>query len=106
MIELTKFYYFIFGVLTMAGGLMGYLKKASTASLVAGGISGILLIAAGLLLRDKVNPGLILGGVVSVALVGRFLPAFLKDHGWMPAGMMSILGAIGVVLTIAAFVKR
>jgi uncharacterized membrane protein (UPF0136 family) len=106
MIDLTKIFYFIFGVLTIAGGAMGYVKKASMESLVAGAISGILLIAAGVLLRDKVTAGLVLGGLVSLALAGRFLPIFLKTNAWMPAGMVAVLGVIGVILTAIAFFKR
>ena len=106
MIEPTKIYYFIFGILTIAGGVMGFVKASSQASLIAGGISGILLIVAGVLLRDKVTAGLVLGGLVSLALVGRFLPIYLSKHTFMPAGMMAILGAIGTVLTVLAFLKR
>jgi uncharacterized membrane protein (UPF0136 family) len=106
MIDLTKTFYIIFGLLSIAGGVMGYLKAASPASLIAGGISGILLIVAGVLLRDKTTAGLILGGVISLALLGRFLPIFLAKQTWMPAGMMAILGGIGVILTVLAFVKR
>jgi uncharacterized membrane protein (UPF0136 family) len=106
MIDLTKIFYFIFGVLTIAGGAMGYVKKASMISLVAGAIFGILLIVAGVLLRDKANAGLILGGIVCIVLLGRFLPAFLREHTWMPAGMIAVLGSIGLILTAVAFLKR
>jgi uncharacterized membrane protein (UPF0136 family) len=106
MIDLTKAFYIIFGLLSIAGGVMGYVKAASNASLIAGGISGILLIVAGVLLRDKTTAGLILGGLISLALLGRFLPIFLREHTWMPAGLMGILGGIGVILTVLAFVKR
>lgn len=106
MIDQTKIYYFIFGALTIAGGVMGYLKAHSSASLIAGGISGILLLVAGVLLKAKPQVGLILGLVISLALVGRFLPTFLSTHKFMPAGMMSILSIIGIVLSVLALVKR
>lgn len=106
MIDVTKIYYFIFGVLTIAGGVMGYVKAQSMASLVAGGVSGLLLIGAGALIATKTQPGLILGLLVSLALAGRFIPAYLNKHTFMPAGLMSILSVIGIVLTILAFVKR
>lgn len=51
-------------------------------------------------------PGLILGLIVTLGLAGRFLPKFLKDGGWWPAGVEGILGVLGVVLTIVAFLKR
>lgn len=106
MIDLTKIYYFIFGVLTIAGGVMGYIKAQSPASLIAGGISGLLLIGAGALIATKTQPGLILGLLVSLALAGRFIPAYMSKQVFMPAGLMSILSVLGIILTILAFIKR
>ena len=106
MIDMTKLYYFIFGALTIAGGIMGFVKKHSYASLVAGGLCGVLLLIAGLLLREKPQPGLILGLVVSLALAGQFLPKFIQKHSWMPAGMMSVLSIIAIIMTALAFAKR
>ena len=106
MIDATKIFYFIFGILTIAGGIMGYVKSGSVASVVAGSISGALLLVAGYLLKDKTTAGLILGLVVSLALEARFLPAFVRTHAMMPAGMMSILCTIAIILTALAFTKR
>ena len=106
MIDLTKIYYFIFGVLTIAGGVMGYVKAQSMASLLAGGISGLLLIGAGALIATKTQPGLILGLLVSIALAGRFIPAYMGKQVFMPAGLMSVLSVIGIILTIVALIKR
>ena len=73
----VKTFYFLFGAFTILGGAMGYAKARSTASLVAGGISGALLIVAGALLPTTVKGGLVLGLIVSAALAGRVLPAFI-----------------------------
>ena len=63
---------------------MGYVKAKSTPSLVAGGISGALLLFAGFLMgRDYVQVGVIGGIVVSVALAGRFIPSYLKTRKMM-----------------------
>jgi uncharacterized membrane protein (UPF0136 family) len=106
MIDLTRTYYFIFAALTIAGGVMGFVKAGSTASIVAGGISGALIIVAALLLKSNVVVGLALGGVVALALAGRFAPAFFSTGKFMPAGMMAILSVISLVLTVAAFIKK
>ena len=106
MIELAKNYYFVFGGLTIAGGIMGFVKKGSMASLIAGGLSGILLFIAALWLKDKPQNGLILGAVVSLALAGRFLPAFLKKFDWMPAGLMAVLSIVGLIVTALAYAKK
>ncbi|MGI8437114.1 MAG: TMEM14 family protein [Chthoniobacterales bacterium] len=106
MIGPAKIYFIIFGLLTIAGGILGYVRAGSAASIVAGSISGILLLMAAFLLPGNVAGGLILAGVVSLLLAGRFLPAFLKTHAVMPAGLMSILSVLGLVIAIVAWMKR
>jgi len=106
MIDLTKIYYLIFGVLTIAGVVMGYVKKGSLPSIIAGGLCGALLLLASWLLRDRSQAGLILGAVISLALAGQFLPKFIRTQSWMPAGMMSILSVVAIVFTVLAFVKK
>jgi len=107
MLDLTKIFYFIFGLITLGGGVQAFLTAGSKASLIAGGISGLLLLVAGWLVQSgKTMPGLILGLIVTLGLAGRFLPKFFKDGGWWPAGVEGWLGAIGLVLTVLAFVKK
>jgi uncharacterized membrane protein (UPF0136 family) len=106
MIGPAKIYFIIFGILTIVGGVIGYVKAGSTASIVAGAISGIALLVAAFLLPGNVAAGLILAGIVSVALAGRFIPAFMQTGKVMPAGLMAVLSAIGVIMAIVAWIKR
>ena len=39
MLDAIRFYLFLFGVLTIAGGIMGFVKAKSRASLIAGTIA-------------------------------------------------------------------
>lgn len=102
----TKIYFIVFGLLTIAGGVMGYVKAGSTASLIAGSISGILLLVAAFLLPSHVVAGLVLAIVVSLLLAGRFLPAFFKTGKMMPNGLMALLSILGIVFAIAAWMRR
>ncbi len=104
MLDLARFYLFVFGVLTVAGGVMGFVKAKSKPSLIAGGISGVGLLAAGYLVSTgtMARTGLILGLVISLALAGRFVGAFRKTKKVMPAGLMAVLGLIGVAVTALA----
>jgi len=102
MLDLARLYLIVFGVLTVAGGVMGFVKAKSKASLIAGGLAGGLLLVAGWLVGSNARPGLILGLFVSLALAGRFIMAFRKGRKLMPAGLMAILGVVGVILTTAA----
>jgi uncharacterized membrane protein (UPF0136 family) len=101
MLDIVRIYLLVFALLTIAGGVMGFIKAKSNASLVAGGISGSLLLAAGYLLGTaSARAGVILGIVVCLALAGRFVPSFLKTKKPMPAGMMAALSVVGVALMV------
>ncbi|MEA3209271.1 MAG: Transrane protein [Chthoniobacter sp.] len=107
MLDLTRIFYFLFGLITLGGGIQAFMHVGSKASLIAGGLSGLLLLVAGWLLQTgKTMPGLILGLVITLALAGRFLPKFFKDGGWWPAGVEGWLGAVGLVLSVLALVKK
>ena len=106
MIGPAKVYFIIFGLLTIVGGVMGYVKAGSTASLVAGSVFGILLLVAAFLLPANVVVGLVLAGLVSFALAGRFVPAFFRTGQVMPAGLMSILSVISLIMAIVAWIKK
>jgi uncharacterized membrane protein (UPF0136 family) len=106
MIGPAKIYFIIFGLLTIAGGVIGYVKAGSTASIIAGAISGIALIVAAFLLPGNAAVGLIIAGVVSVLLAGRFIPSFMHTGKVMPGGLMSVLSVIGIVMAIVAWIKK
>ena len=107
MVDSARLFYFIFGSITLIGGVQAFISVGSKPSLIAGGISGILLLVAGWLVQTgKTTPGLILGLVISLALAGRFLPKFFKDGDWWPAGTEGWLGAVGLVLSVLALVKK
>ncbi len=102
MLDAVRIYLYVFGVLTIAGGIMGYVKANSRPSLIAGVSSGVLLIGAAYLVGAKGMIGLLLGLIVSLPLAGRFISGFRKTGKVMPAGVMALLSVGGVVLTIAA----
>ena len=106
MIGPARIYFIIFGLLTILGGVIGYVKAGSTASIIAGSISGILLLIAAWLLPGNLALGLALAAVISIALAGRFIPAFIKTGHLMPAGLMSVLSVIGIIMAIVAWMKK
>jgi uncharacterized membrane protein (UPF0136 family) len=106
MIGSAKIYFLVYGALTIVGGLVGYLKAGSVISLVSGGIAGALLIVAAFLMPSQFLAGIILALVISVLLAGRFVPNFFASGKVMPAGIMSLLSVIGIVVAVAAWLKR
>ena len=104
--EAAKIYFIAFGVLTIAGGIVGYAKAGSVASIVAGSITGILLLVAAFLLPQHRAIGLATAFIISLLLAAQFVPKFIRTGRVMPAGMMAILSVIGLVVAIVAWVKK
>ena len=106
MLGPAKTYFIIFGLLTIAGGILGFVRAGSTPSLIAGSIAGILLLVGAFLLPGNVVAGLLIAGLISLLLAGRFVPAFMRTGDWMPAGMIAILSVIGIIMAVVAWIKR
>jgi uncharacterized membrane protein (UPF0136 family) len=104
--DATSIYFLIFGALTIIGGVIGYVKAGSLPSIIAGAITGILLLVAGWILPANRAAGLVVGLLVSVLLAGQFVPKFIRTGKVMPAGLMSILSVIGIVMAILAWLKK
>jgi uncharacterized membrane protein (UPF0136 family) len=104
--EAAKIYFIIFGLLTIAGGIVGYAKAGSVASIIAGAITGVLLLVAAFLLPEHRLAGLATALVVSFLLAAQFVPKFLRTGRVMPAGLMSVLSVIGIIAAIVAWVRK
>ena len=104
--EAARIYFIVFVALTIVGGIVGYLKAGSVASIIAGSITGVLLLVAAFLLAEHRTIGLATALVVSLLLAAQFVPKFLRTGRVMPAGMMSILSAIGIIAVIVAWGKK
>jgi uncharacterized membrane protein (UPF0136 family) len=104
ILEVARIYLFVFGALTIAGGVLGFVKANSRPSLIAGAVSGASLLVAGYMVGARGWLGLALGLVLSTSLAARFIGAYKKSGKLMPAGMMAVLGMMGVVITIVALI--
>ena len=94
---LAQIYYYFFGLVAIAGGAMGYARAKSKASLIAGGVSGALLIIAGILSPSV--PGFILALIVSILLLAHFGRSYAAKKKPIPAIPMIVLSGICIVLT-------
>jgi uncharacterized membrane protein (UPF0136 family) len=106
MLGPAKIYFIVFGILTIAGGILGYVKAGSVASIIAGSISGVLLLLGAFVLPEHRLAGLLIVFIISLLLAVQFIPKFLRTGRVMPAGMMSILSAIGLIVALVALIKK
>jgi uncharacterized membrane protein (UPF0136 family) len=102
----TRVYFFVFGALTIVGGIIGYVKAGSMPSIIAGAITGVLLVIAGWLLPEHRAAALATAFVVSLLLALQFVPKLLRTGKMMPAGLMSILSVIGLIVAAVAWFKK
>ena len=101
---LAQIYYYLFGLVGIAGGAMGYARAKSKASLIAGGVSGALLIIAGLLSPGVT--GFVLALIVSLLLLIHFGRSYAAKRKPMPAIPMMVLSGICIVLTAIVWHAR
>ena len=106
LVSVTKIYYLIFAVLTIFGGIMGYVKAKSIVSIISGSISGILLIVASLLLPERPILAGVIALCVSVLLAGKFVPDFVHKKAFVPSGLMAVLSLASIVITILALLPK
>jgi len=82
---------------------MGYAKASSKASLIAGSITGGILLLSAFLIASGGTAGAILGIVVSLLLIGQFGPSLLKKVKIMPNLLVVVLGFITVATLLFSF---
>ncbi len=92
-----NYYLYAYGVVNILMGCLGYVNKGSIQSLIAGGVSGLLIILGTLLAQKNPTLGYGLTGFIAVALIGRFLPAYLKDMSKVYPSLVIVL------LSVVAF---
>jgi uncharacterized membrane protein (UPF0136 family) len=87
-----------YGVLSLVGGVMGYVKAKSRASLIAGGVSGLLLIGSAALATTHPVAGFIIASVISLALVARFARSAIAKRP-SPVAYVMVGGGLAVLVT-------
>ena len=95
---------FAYGILAIAGGVIGYIQATSRVSLLSGSISGLLLILAAYFQLKGQTWGSILAMLVTAVLVVLFAFRLVKTRKFMPAGLMMILGILALAVMVSQFV--
>ncbi|WCJ32903.1 Transmembrane proteins 14C [Euphorbia peplus] len=89
-----------YGLILVVGGMMGYVKKGSMASLAGGGGTGLVLILAGYLSlkaferRKNSYPALLLETVCAAAVTFAMGQRYMATSKLMPAGIVAGISAV------------
>lgn len=91
---------YIYAILVMVGGVIGFVKVGSRPSLIAGVLGGLVLLAAGygIGLPSQLwglQSALILIVVLLVFFTIRYFRG--NPHAFMPSGLMAILSLLALV---------
>lgn len=96
----------IYAVLMAVGGIMGFVKGKSKASLIAGLLSALLLTGAYFYSQTDMKNGLLMGVGVTSILSMVFVMRIAKTKKAMPAGALLLISIIEeMLLLVGAFFK-
>jgi uncharacterized membrane protein (UPF0136 family) len=87
-----------YGVIMMLGGVMGYVKVGSKASLLSGVGMGLALLASGYGVWQGRRDSLIVSVVIAALLVALFAIRLAKTKRFIPAGVLAILSLAAVIV--------
>lgn len=95
----------IYGIVSLVGGVIGYLKAGSKVSLISGSISGILILICSYLINQGADWALFVAAGITFVLIVVFSFRLRKTGKFMPAGLMVILGVATLVLIIYSILQ-
>ena len=93
---------FVYGVLVLAGGVIGYTATGSQASLVAGGVFGGGILASAVAILKGKRTGLRVAFGLAVVLTLFFGSRFAQSGVFMPGGLMALLSILAVIVVSSA----
>lgn len=105
MIEVAKATILVLSVLMLAGGAMGFIRKKSKVSLIAGGASAILLLASFFISLNNARTGLAIADGIALTLMIVFAVRLAKTRVLMPGAAIFVICLIGLVLMTTGLVS-
>ena len=105
MQSFVSIYYFVFGVVTVLGGVYGYIRKKSKASLIAGFLCGLALIFCSLWMGREILIAVLSALTVCFVLFLRFFKVWLRVRKTMPYIPMVVLSLVGIVIGVLVLLR-
>ena len=95
-----------YGLFSLVGGMIGYLRAKSAASLMVGSISGVLFILCAYGIEHG-SRAAVLGSLAIAGVLGaRFLGTWRKHHRAMPDLLMVLFSAATLLAAGAVLMRR
>lgn len=104
MKSIVTYIVLVYGLLVIVGGVIGFLKAKSSASLIAGVVSGLLVLVAGFIMLSGMALGTYLALATTFILMGVFGARLAKTKAFMPSGMLFILNDLVFIALILSLI--
>ena len=99
---MTALIVLLYGILVAVGGVMGYVKAGSVASLVSGGGAGLILVGSSIaMMRGSYALGWWISLFVALLLLGRFGMAAMNEFKLMPGGMVIVMSLVVLAVLLS-----
>ena len=92
----------LYSLLSIGLGTYGYVNSNSIQSLIAGVAIGFLILGSVALAKTQPRWARIGALVITLLVIGRFLPIFVRTQDWLPAGVMAFSSILVAVCLIGA----
>ncbi|HVM62842.1 MAG TPA: TMEM14 family protein [Verrucomicrobiae bacterium] len=92
----------IYGLVMILGGIAGFVRVGSKASLISGVGFGLMLLVTGIGVWRGSQPCLLAAVVIALLLVVLFAIRYVKKRRFMPAGMLAVLSIVAAVMFVRA----
>ncbi|GEM_PF-608337 len=95
----------LYSIVSLLGGIMGYVKAKSRISLVTGSVAGLLLLGCAYGISSGSRSAAMAAIIMALLLGGRFAGTWRRTHRVMPDLIMMVLGFVTLVTVGLALVR-
>jgi uncharacterized membrane protein (UPF0136 family) len=95
----------VYGLIALAGGVMGYVNKGSKPSLIAGGASGLALVVCGFGIWHGHTWAVVVALIIVLLLIGRFASGLAKQSRTGGAIIGTVIGRVGLIIVIGGLIE-
>ncbi len=102
----TAWIVFLYALLILMGGFIGYFRSASKASLISGLIFGSMLLTSSGLMFQRKTIGAWASLTLAIMLEVFFTWRFAKTLHFLPSGLLSLISLAVIILVALKVSKR
>ena len=96
--ENTAIEVWVYGVIMILGGIAGFARVGSKASLISGVGFGLVLLVSGIGVWNGSQHSLMVAILIALLLVVLFAIRYAKKRRFMPAGVLAVLSLVAAIM--------